>query len=75
MTSFGPMKQSVLLLPFVTVDKRKCPRGMSEKWNDGSNPNVIWYVKIDIAIWNDLLIHRSRGPPSPQEKVFAHLSS
>ena len=29
MTSFGPMKQSVLLLPFVTLNKRKCHSGMS----------------------------------------------
>ena len=28
-------------------------------------------VMNEVTIWNDLLIHRSRGPPSPQEKVFA----
>ena len=28
-STFGPPAQSVLLLPFVTPDKRKCPRGTS----------------------------------------------
>ena len=39
MTSFGPLALSVLLLPFVTLDKRKCPRGTSGNETESHSKN------------------------------------
>ena len=47
MTSFGPFRKSVFLLPFVTTDKRKSPSGLSEMTEKVVQTNRLQEVKKD----------------------------
>ena len=56
MTSFGPLKQSVFLLPFVTNDKRKWPPRHERKRDPEKEVETIRLQKVCKKVSDEQLI-------------------